>query len=310
MKKIYFLGIFLACSFLVLAIILIFSQPATAPTAEISILGEQINRAQINNQKIYDLSQAEVSDPEIQATAYLLINLSNKNVISQNRLHDSLPIASLTKLMTAWTVLRHGDLNDVYTIQAKDVESISPSLNLQPGDQVVVKDLVKSILIGSANDGALALSHYIEQKYNQDSSEQVKFTDLMNKEAQSLRMFDSRFSNPTGFDNVANYSSVLDILLLTEQLEKTGILEETGQATNYSFTSPFGKTYSIRATNRLIGRYGDLYAIKTGFTNEAQGSMITKVKRPEAEYLIIVIGSPDREGDTLRLRAKVLRPSS
>ena len=64
--------------------------------------------------------------------------------------------------------------------------------------------------------------------------------------------------------------------------------------------------YKISATNQLLEKYPDLEAIKTGYTEQAQGSMINLLKTPNTNYLIIVLGSPNREADTLKLREIIL----
>ncbi len=246
----------------------------------------------------YDLTQESI--PEVKASSYEVIDLSNNSVLLSRRADSSLLVASLTKLMTAWIVVNYGNLSDEYLISSDDTKSFSPSLGLVMGDKVLVSDLLNAMLVGSANDAALALSHYIEQKQNKT------FPELMNSEAENLKLKDTRFSNPNGFDSDTNYSSSNDLNKLVNELRTKNIFSLTSRATNYSFSGSLKKVYKISATNQLLEKYPDLQAIKTGYTEQAQGSMINLLKTPDNDYLIIVLGSPNREDDTLKLREIIL----
>lgn len=246
----------------------------------------------------YSLTKQDI--PEVKSNSYLVVDLTSDKVIFSRRADSQLLVASLTKLMTAWIVINHGRLEDQYTITSQDTKSFSPVLELSVGDKVLVSDLLNAMLIGSANDAAMSLAHYIE------SVQPKPFIDLMNEESKNLRMLDTRFSNPNGFDSDTNYSSSNDLKILATKLYAKGSLSATSRATSYRFLGSKQIPYQIGSTNTLINNYSDIYAIKTGFTEEAQGSMINIIKHNNIDYLVIVIGSPDREGDTLVLRKKIL----
>lgn len=273
--------------------------PALAPTADIKILGATTSeQEQLDNLVSFAISEADTNS--LTAASYLVEDLATGQIIAGQHLEAALPVASLTKLMTIWTVLQHTDVDEVVTVPAYDLTSINPSLGLKAGDKVYVRDLMLSALIGSGNDAANLLGQYVSNKVN------LPFGELMNQEAINLGMKYSRFSNPMGFDSVANYSSARDLSILVKRLRTTGLLEEAKHARQYSFTSLQGQNYSINATNKLVGQYPDLQAVKTGFTNLALGGMINILETPRTEYLLIVIGSKDRESDTLQLRRQVL----
>jgi len=126
------------------------------------------------------------------------------------------PIASLTKLMTAYVVLDNYLLNDVIVItqEAVDVPEISGTLTA--GEQIKVKDLLYSMLVESSNDAAFALAN----DYNGISEEE--FVSLMNLKAQEIGLENTYFINPTGLDVVdgSNYSSAKDLVVLTTYLFK------------------------------------------------------------------------------------------
>lgn len=279
------------------------ASPSLAPTKEIKILGASSEEEnQLKGFANFELSD-QIDTNDIEATSYYVENLSNNSVVTKKYSKNPLPIASLTKLMTAWVTHQYGSFNDEYTITSNDTESISPSLGLVVGDRVKVNDLINSLLIGSANDAAVALGGYLESK------ERKPVQDLMNQEIINLGLSNSRFQNPIGLDSISNYASAEDIAILVKKLEPTGIFEETSKAQQYNFKSLLNNSYSVSATNKLITKYQNLYAIKTGFTNTALGSMVNILQKDDQRYLIIVIGSPDREGDTVKLMNKVLELS-
>lgn len=246
----------------------------------------------------YSLHEQDI--PDVQAKSYMVVDLTAEQTVFARRADSPLLVASLTKLMTAWIVLNYGNLNDRYTIQPEDTKAFSPVLGLTVGDQVLVSDLLSAMLVGSANDAAISLSRYIERKQNRS------FIDLMNQESKNLRMLDTRFSNPNGFDSETNYSSSNDLRILSGQLLAKKTFNSTWRATEYSFSGQLKTQYYTRATNILLQNYPDLHAIKTGFTAEAGGSMISLLKYGGKDYLLIVIGSPNREDDTVTIRQRIL----
>lgn len=300
MKKILRQLIGLVCVVMLIeAGVLTLSKPVFAPTAEVRILGATVTeQEELENLVSYELDPGPTAN--VQAASYLVKNLDTDQIITGKQFQNSLPVASLTKLMTIWTALQHVNPNDVVTVPSGDIVSVSPSLGLVPGDKVLVKDLVQACLVGSANDAADLLGEYVADKTN------LPFNELMNQQVTELGMTSSRFSNAMGFDSVVNYSSAKDLALLVGELDKEGIFTTSGDATGYRFTSELGKEYYVQATNKLISKYPDLMAVKTGYTNLALGSMINILKSENDRWLIIVIGSPDRESDTLKLREQVL----
>lgn len=275
------------------------SQSVFAPTTDVKILGATaFEQNELNNLVIYELNSE--TNLNVQAASYLVMNLETEQIIAGEQFQNSLPVASLTKLMTVWTVLQHTEPNEEVTVPAIDLISVSPSLGLVAGDKVLVKDLIQASLIGSANDAADLLGEYVANKLD------LPFNELMNQEVQRLGMRESRFSNAMGFDSVVNYSSAKDLALLVKKLDEKGIFSDSSQANLYSFTSKQGRLYSVQATNKLIAQYPDLKAVKTGYTNLALGSMINILEKDGQRWLLIVIGSPDREADTLELRRQAL----
>jgi len=144
------------------------------------------------------------------------------------------------------------------------------------------------------------LANYVERKQSRP------FREVMNQEAQGLGMADSHFSNPLGFDSDTNYSTASDLKLLVEATRQYRAFTLVSRENVYEFNSAGGNFYRVKATNTLLKADPEVFAIKTGYTDLAQGSMITEVHHNGQEFVIIVLNTPDREGDTLALKKAVL----
>jgi D-alanyl-D-alanine carboxypeptidase len=109
-----------------------------------------------------------------------------------------------------------------------------------------------------------------------------------------------------GFDSDTNYSTAADLRLLVDEIKKYQAFSLIGRETSYTVITQSGSKFSVRATNKLIKVDPEIIAIKTGYTNEAGGAMITEIDHDGNSFIIIVLDSSNRETDTLRLKRLVI----
>lgn len=265
--------------------------------AEPMVLGASTSiRGQAPNEELLVTTLTEPDFSDISAKSFLAFNLENGQTIFERNSNTRLGIASLTKLMTALVAYRQTDLHETYTVRQQARSSVAPVLGLFVKDEVKALDLFNAMLIGSCNDAGLALSDFTALKTGKE------FVDLMNLQAKELKMEDTNFSNPLGFDSAENYSSANDLKILISNVEKLAAFTNLGRRTEYNFLGSANKTYHTKATNKLIYNHPDIQAIKTGYTNNSGGAMATKISVDGNEIILIVLGSQDREGDTLKLK--------
>lgn len=240
-------------------------------------------------------------DQNISAKSFLVYFDDSKQEIVGKNTDTTLAIASITKLMTAFIVQKYGNLSDVWAITQKGTNNIRPILGLQVGDRVLVSDLVKSMLVGSANDAAQSLGEYASHK------SKLSTVGLMNQTAKELGMQSTHYANTNGWDSEQNYSTANDIKKLLVAI--TPLLEQmqTDRDQSYSFVSENGNSYRVNATNKLLSIDPEIHAIKTGFTDEAGEAMITSVLHKNLKFTIIVLGSSDREKDTETLKKRIIQ---
>jgi D-alanyl-D-alanine carboxypeptidase (penicillin-binding protein 5/6) len=237
----------------------------------------------------------------VEADSFLIFNESTGEVIAAKNSKTAVAIASITKLMTAFVVQKYGSLETVWAIKESSKVNVRPMLGLVIGDRVIIQDLVNSMLIGSANDAASALGDYIT------SIQEKPVIELMNDEAKKLGMNSTHFENPIGFDSEQNYSTAEDLKLLLDTIRPMTLFSSIDRKQSYAFTSENGNQYSVKATNVLIAQDPEIHAIKTGYTDEAGGAMITAIYHKDSKFVIIVLGSPDRESDTKLLKDQVIK---
>lgn len=304
-KSPYFIAFCTACVVVVGAILI--PRPRTDTAAKpgpVGVLSETQTlrpRGEVNviSPPVPKLSQA-IDEKNLSAKSISVFDLGSGTDIYSKNQNQELPIASLTKLMTALVVYRNAKLDENSIILEADRVSISPALGLIAGDTVKLQDLFNAMLVGSDNDAALALANYVERKTSR------KFVTLMNEMAQKLSMKTTRFSNPLGFDSSYNFSSAQDLKLLVKETQQYTAFTSLSRTSRFTFKGNLGYTYKTTTTNKLITKYKDVFAVKTGFTENAGGSMITKVEKDGHRIILIVISSDNREQDTLLLRNQVL----
>ena len=169
-----------------------------------------------------------------------------------------LPIASITKLMTVLVTLKHHKLTDVVTVDPRAAAVGESSIELDAGEQLTVRDLIKGALIQSANDAADALALSIAPDY-------PSFATLMNDEAAALGLRDTHFVRPDGLDAPGEYSSAADVTKLARLLMRTRFVRETvGEETD---TIAGGRT--LHTWDDLLSLYPPTIGVKTGHTNAA-----------------------------------------
>jgi len=260
------------------------------------------------------LKQKEIPDLEISAGAafsLLVDNKGNKKVLYKKNSKKRLPIASISKLMTALIVLDNFDLSQTVIISPKAVSQPEDFGNLKANQKLSVKDLLFSALIESSNDAAYALSEVIGKE---------AFVDLMNLEADYLGLKETRFFNPTGIDSdPINYSTTEDLAKLTVYLlnKHPLIWEILSLAELEIYDSEGNFHHKAVTTNEFLKKSKFLKGFKiiggkTGETPKAGGCLCLVLEIPQKGYLInIILNSDDRFGemekmiDWLKLKYKI-----
>lgn len=235
----------------------------------------------------------ELIAPVIDATSAIAVDAQSGYVLYKKQASERLPIASITKLMTALLVLEKGDLDAVVEVSDKAAAIEGSKVWLYPGDKLTVRDLLKIALVGSGNDGAYALAEHV-------AGSEEAFVELMNARALELNLGSTTFSNAVGFDNEDNYSTAFEITLLARELIKHEFFREVVGSKEASIISQTGQKYRVESTNDLLGNpYYHIFGIKTGTTPAAGQSLVSAGKNDQGhDVIVVVLNSPDRFRET------------
>lgn len=239
---------------------------------------------------------SNVTMPAIDAKSAVVFDTHSSRFLYEKNGEIKLPIASLTKVMSAVVVLENLNPDDIVTISAASIRVDGEKQDLYLGEKMSVRNLLKLALIESSNDAAHALAAHSKNRG-------IDFISEMNVKAGRLGMADSHFIDPAGLNDNA-YSTVQDLIKLVEyslnypeiwdiSAEKTAIIESSDEKIKHT----------ARSTNLLIGLIKDLIGGKTGYTEGAGQCMIlvTNVPGYPSKIISIVLGSQDRFGDTQKL---------
>jgi D-alanyl-D-alanine carboxypeptidase len=229
--------------------------------------------------------------PEITAQGVYVVDLDSFTpILKKNEKEKFLP-ASLTKIITALVSLDIYQPQQVITI--KKVVNEGQVMNLVAGEKITVENLLYGILVHSANDAAFALA----ENYGYDL-----FIDLMNKKAQDLKMKNTHFTNPAGFDNPNHYSSPFDLILAARELLNNPYLAKIAATKEIIIPdTEFKYFHRLTNVNQLLGEISGLGGLKTGYTQEAGQNLITFYKKNGHQYLITLLKSEDRFLDTKQI---------
>jgi len=236
---------------------------------------------------------AENAEPDISAESAISVRsdlYGAKNILFEKQSLEKLPIASLTKLMTAIVVLENYNLSDtgVVTVVADAQSPMKQDVKL--GDVMSVQDFLDIMLVGSSNKSAYALADMIGVE---------KFVGLMNQKADDLGLKITHFKDPTGL-SPENVSTAYELAQLAEYILNNypQIAEVSKQKELY--VPKFGNVIN---TDELLDEPLSAVFSKTGFTNEAKGCLLLVLKDSKsADYFInVILGANDRFSEMQKL---------
>lgn len=256
-------------------------------------------------------------DREITAQQAFVYDCSaNSFVYIRGGESDTVYLASITKLFTAYVALQYLTPDDQVTV-GSELELVaygSSVAGLQKGDVLTVEQLIEAMLLPSGNDAAYTLAAAAGRVLREDNSLSASsavgaFVSQMNLEAQNLGMTHTHFVNPDGIHNSDHYSSMGDLAALGKLMLESPLILELAQIDRDMVTPVYGYSYAWKNTNALIDPASEYYCpvtlgLKTGQTPSA-GSCLLSAFDLDGRYIIIgVFGCSDvnsRFEDTLQL---------
>lgn len=221
-------------------------------------------------------------------SAYLMESTTGECVYAENET-ARMPIASVCKVMTLTLVfdaLSSGKINvdDMVTVSENAAGMGGSQVFLEKGLSYPVGELIKSIIVCSANDSCVALSETV-------SGDEQIFVAQMNKKAEELGCADTRFSNCTGLPREEQYSCAKDVAVMFNNLIKNEEYFKYSKIWLEDFSHPDDRKTSMTNTNKLIKKYSLCDGGKTGFTNEAGFCLAATAHKNGLRFISAVLGA-------------------
>ena len=229
---------------------------------------------------------------DVDALSAVLMDAETGEILYAKNPDEALPPASVTKIMTLLLVMEAIDsgqimMSDMVSVSENAASMGGSQVYLEPGEQMSVEDLLKSTVVSSANDAAVALGEYV-------SGSEEAFVRRMNERAAELGMEHTKFENATGLDDdtTAHLTSAEDIAIMSRALlSHEKILEYTSIWMDTIRNGAFG----LSNTNRLIRFYSGATGLKTGSTSKAKFCISATAKRDGLHLIAVIMGSPTRD---------------
>lgn len=227
--------------------------------------------------------------PQVNTKASILIDMDSGTVLHENNATAHLPIASVVKLMTVLLVLEELDAGN---INIDDMVSVSENASGMGGSQIFLDanceyelgQLLKSVIVCSANDSSVALAELI-------AGSETQFVQQMNNKASQMGLENTNYVNCTGLPAENQYSCALDVAKILQNVLKYDRYHEYSKIWLEDFVHPSGRTTEMTNTNRLSRFYEGCIGGKTGSTAEAGYCLAVGAKRGNLSLISVVLGA-------------------
>jgi len=223
----------------------------------------------------------------IEAKSWIVVDARSGDVLAAHAAERHLPIASTTKLMTAYVALRELPLDKV--VRAAPYSPIygESLLGLKTGERVSVRDLLYGLILVSGNDAAHTLAVAA-------AGSQASFVRQMNRYAAALGLADTHYANPIGLDQRGNYSSAADLATLTRRLLREPAFAKIADSRTALLRS-LRPPRRIDTLNDLLYMAPWATGVKTGHTFDAGYVLVGSGQKKGVGLVSVAIGDPTEE---------------
>lgn len=248
-----------------------------------------------SREAIEESKSNDLEKPEIDAKSALVYDLTTDKILFEKNPSDKLPMASLTKIMTAIVALENYKENDKLRV-AKDDLVGENSMGLSAGEALILKDLLYGLFLLSANDAAETIARGLP--IGRDG-----FMKAMNNKAKSIGAINTNFTNPSGLEGDGRqYTTVYDLLVMTKYAMKFDLFRQVVSTVDYLIpATELHKEYYLYNETNLLTSYPGVKGVKTGYTPEAAFCLVTFLDYADHEIIAIILGSDNRRAEMKEL---------
>lgn len=233
--------------------------------------------------------------PSISAQGAAVIDVTSGRILYEKNANQKLPIASLTKIMTAIVAIEEGNLTDKVKTGKNAVGAEGSSIYLRLGEELSLEDMLYGLMLRSGNDAAIAIAEHVGGSVN-------GFSYMMNEKARYIGLSSSNFVNPHGLDHPEHYSTARDLALLTAYALKNPIFQKI--VSTQMKTAPlegFDWDRKWFNKNKMLRTYPGANGVKTGFTRIAKRCLVSSATRGERQIAVVVLNDGNDWRDSANL---------
>lgn len=235
---------------------------------------------------------ASVTLPPLDCTSAVLMEAETGRILYEQNADEALPPASVTKIMTLLLVMEALEKGSITLDQMLTASDNAASMGgsqifLEVGERMSTEDLLKAVVISSANDAAVVLAEAV-------AGSEEAFVAMMNMRAAELGMKNSHFENTNGLDDTVkdHVTSARDIAIMSRELISH---EKILQYSSIWMDSVRNGEFGLTNTNRLVRFYSGATGLKTGSTSKAKFCISATAKREGMHLIAVVMGAPSRD---------------
>jgi D-alanyl-D-alanine carboxypeptidase len=235
------------------------------------------------------VAESRNKTPEITAEAAIAYDLSEGKLLYGRNIKKRLPMASLTKIMTAIIALQNIDMDEEFEVSARAAQVGENSMGLTAGETIGLSDLLYGLMLVSGNDAAETIAQ--GSPFGREN-----FIYLMNKKAEELGLSNTNFTNPSGLEGDGNqYSTAYDLLVMTRYALLNTKFAKI--ASTYHHHVPYVEShkefYLYNETN-LLTTYPGVKGVKTGYTYEAGLCLVTYLEYNGHKIIAVLLNAENR----------------
>ncbi|GAA0330659.1 hypothetical protein GCM10008967_21450 [Bacillus carboniphilus] len=253
---------------------------------------------------ILNISSVNAEQDVIDANAWVVMNSKTGEILLEKNMNQKDFPASITKIVTTLVAIKERDLNEVVTVSQHAANTIGSSLALNPGDQILLKDLLYGIMLHSGNDGAVAVAEHI-------SGSETAFAKKMTAFTKTIGAKNTNFMNASGLPNEQHYTTAYDMAIITQYAMTSDVFREIVGTKSYRWESSlwtkeleihekeeairYGLSWTgeplVINHNRLLFLYEGANGVKNGFTHESRYTVVGSAKRDDIEIIAVILRS-------------------
>ncbi len=233
---------------------------------------------------------------DLSATSACLIDVSTGRVLFQYNSEEKLPVASTTKVMTAYLALENSDLQEVVTASEEASKVEGSSIYLEDGEKLTMEEMLYGLMLDSGNDAAHAIAEHISGSKSQFSRE-------MTDKAKKLGAKNTQFQNPHGLPEESHYSTAYDMTLITSKALQNTMFSEIVSTEKHQISKGDNceKKRYLSNDNKILHDQEIVDGVKTGWTEKAGRCLIFSGSYQERQVVGTVLNAPDMYQDAKQL---------